>query len=154
MRLVGFGRTLPLRFLVVLAIVGLAVAQVGGSALLVSAQGVATIEITNTDAGTGQPAPFTRFQVTSQNGTVYGPMETDLNGYVAFSVTVDPQGTRFTVEEETPPRVRRRRSPDVEPWRRAMPPHTASAPRTCLVRAQHHRPLCDDLSGRIFRSGR
>ncbi len=111
MRLVGFGRTLPLRFLVVLAIVGLAVAQVGGSALLVSAQGVATIEITNTDAGTGQPAPFTRFQVTSQNGTVYGPMETDLNGYVAFSVTVDPQGTRFTVEEETPPRVRRRPIP-------------------------------------------
>ncbi len=103
MRLVCFGRILPFRFLAALAIVALAIAQVGGSAPPVSAQGTATIEITNIDTGTGQPAPFTRFQVTSENGTVYGPMETDLNGYVAFSVTVDPQGTRFTIEEETPP---------------------------------------------------
>lgn len=103
MRLVGFGRIVPLRFLVALAIVALAAAQVGGSAPPVSAQGTATIEITNIDTGTGQTAPFTRFKVTSENGTVYGPMETDLNGYVAFSVIVDPQGTRFTIEEETPP---------------------------------------------------
>ena len=102
MRLVAFGRVLARRLLIVMLVV-LASLPLVGPASPASAQGTATIEITNIDAGTGLPVPFTRFQVTSENGTVYGPMETDLNGYVAFAVTVDPQGTRFTVEEETPP---------------------------------------------------
>lgn len=97
------GRSAAFRYLLVAAIVALATMQLAGSAPPVAAQGTATIEIVNVDADTGSPAPFTRFQVTSENGTVYGPLETDLNGYVAFSVTVDPQGTSFTVEEETPP---------------------------------------------------
>ena len=103
MKQIVFGRALALRLVSILALVTLGLAQVAGTALPVAAQGEATIEITNVDADTGLPAPFTRFQVTSENGTVYGPLETDLNGYVVFSVTVDPQGTSFTVEEETPP---------------------------------------------------
>lgn len=101
MRLVASQRTRALRLLIV-AVAILATVPVFATAPPASAQGTATIEITNIDAGTGLPAPFTRFQVTSENGTVYGPMETDLNGYVAFAVTVDPQGTSFTVIEETP----------------------------------------------------
>lgn len=103
MKHAAFGRRFAFRLFLIAAIAALATLQVAGSALPVAAQGTATIEVTNIDAGTGLPAAFTRFQVTSENGTVYGPMETDLNGYVAFSVTVDPQGTSFTVEEETPP---------------------------------------------------
>ena len=102
MKLVAFGRALAHRLLIVLVAM-LALLPLVGAATPASAQGTATIEITNLDAGTGLPVPFTRFQATSENGTVYGPMETDLNGYVAFSVTVDPQGTSFTVEEETAP---------------------------------------------------
>jgi hypothetical protein len=103
MKQVVFGRVLALRLVLIAVMIGLASAQLAGTAPPAAAQGTATIEITNVDSDTGSPAPFTRFQVTSENGTVYGPMETDLNGYVAFSVTVDPQGTSFTVEEETPP---------------------------------------------------
>lgn len=103
MKQVVFGRVLALRLVLIGAVIALATAQLFGTAPPAAAQGTATIEITNIDAGSGLPAPFTRFQVTSENGTVYGPTETDLNGYVAFSVTVDPQGTSFTVEEETPP---------------------------------------------------
>jgi hypothetical protein len=103
MKQVVVGRALSFRLVLALALMVLAAASVVGTAPPVAAQGTATIEINNIDAGSGQPAPFTRFQVTSENGTVYGPLETDLNGYVAFSVTVDPQGTSFTVEEETPP---------------------------------------------------
>jgi hypothetical protein len=102
MRLVAFGRLRAFRLLVV-TVALLATLPAWGVASPALAQGTATIEITNLDSGTGLPAPFTRFQVTSENGTLYGPMETDLNGFVSFSVTVDPQGTSFTVEEETPP---------------------------------------------------
>jgi hypothetical protein len=101
MRLVALERALALRLLIVLAAV-LATLSSFATVPPASAQGTATVEITNIDAGTGLPAPFTRFQVTSENGTIYGPLETDLNGFVAFSVTVDPQGTSFTVIEETP----------------------------------------------------
>ncbi len=101
MRLVAFARMLALRMIVVT--VAMLAALPSGIAPPASAQGTATIEIVNVDTGTGLPVPFTRFQVTSENGTVYGPLETDLNGYVAFSVTVDPQGTSFDVVEETPP---------------------------------------------------
>ncbi len=103
MKQVVFGRGRAVRLAVAMAIVMLATMDVFLPAGSVAAQDTATIEIVNTDAGSGQPAPFTRFQVTSENGTVYGPMETDLNGVVTFSVTVDPWGTRFTIEEETPP---------------------------------------------------
>lgn len=99
---VAFERPRALRLLIAVVAVFAAFPSFGTN-LPVSAQGTATVEITNIDAGTGLPAPFTRFQVTSENGTVYGPMETDLNGYVSFAVTVDPQGTSFTVIEETPP---------------------------------------------------
>ncbi len=47
------------------------------------------------------PLPAFRSPAKTELSTVQ--LETDLNGYVAFSVTVDPQGTSFTVEEETPP---------------------------------------------------
>ncbi len=102
MRLAAFGRSLAQRLLIVM-VATLALLPLVGGASPASAQGTALIEITNLDVGTGLPVPFTRFQVTSENGTLYGPLETDLNGYVAFSVTVDPQGTSFTAEEETPP---------------------------------------------------
>ncbi|MCA9858862.1 MAG: hypothetical protein KC438_04030, partial [Thermomicrobiales bacterium] len=102
MKQVALGQTLALRLLIA-SVAVLATMHTFGAAPPLAAQGTATIEIINTDADTGLPAPFTRFQVTSENGTPYGPLETDLNGYVAFSVTVDPQGTSFTVEEETPP---------------------------------------------------
>lgn len=103
MKQIVLGRALALRLVSIVALVLLALAQIAGAPSPVAAQDTATIEITNIDTGTGLPAPFTRFQVTSENGTVYGPLETDLNGYVAFSVIVDPWGTSFTVEEETPP---------------------------------------------------
>ncbi|MEZ4530764.1 MAG: prealbumin-like fold domain-containing protein [Thermomicrobiales bacterium] len=102
MRLVAFGQARMLRLLIVLVAV-LATLPSLTNAPPASAQGTATIEITNIDAGTGLPAPFTRFQVTSESGVIYGPLETDLNGYVAFAVDVDPQGSSFTVIEETPP---------------------------------------------------
>lgn len=102
MRLVAFERVRMLRLIMVLLGLILTVIPVA-TASPTAAQGTATIEITNVDADTGLPAPFTRFQATSEKGTVYGPLETDLNGYLAFSVTVDPQGTSFMVIEETPP---------------------------------------------------
>lgn len=103
MKQVVFERVRVLRLVVAVSIVMLALIQTIGTAAPAAAQGTAIIEIVNIDAETGQPAPFTRFQIISENGTVYGPLETDLHGYVAFSVTVDPWGTRFTIEEETPP---------------------------------------------------
>lgn len=101
MRQAAPGRRFANRLVAICIIVSMV--TIGLSSLPTAAQGTATIEITNVDADTGAPAPFTRFTVTSENGTVYGPLETDLNGFVAFSVVVDPAGTSFTVEEDTPP---------------------------------------------------
>ncbi|MEZ4531306.1 MAG: hypothetical protein R2855_09765 [Thermomicrobiales bacterium] len=75
MRLVAFGQARMLRLLIVLVAVP-ATLPSSTNAPPASAQGTATIEITNTDAGDRLPAPFTCFQVTaSDSGVIYGPLK-------------------------------------------------------------------------------